>query len=81
MVTSETYYSYQSKTVRPKLHSELSSSPVSSLRVVSDSVSRSHSDPLWNRAVLLDLLAKNTLKLERLNSSLRKLDSVNIMGT
>ena len=50
---------------------------MSSFGVVSDSVSSSHSDPLWNRAVLLDLLAKNALKLERLNSSLREIYTVN----
>ena len=52
------------------LQSELGSSPVSSLGVVSDSVTSSHSDPLRNRAVLLDLLAESSLKLERLNGTL-----------
>jgi hypothetical protein len=46
------------------LHSELGSSPVSSLGVVSDSVISSHSDPLRNRTVLLDLLSKSSLELE-----------------
>ena len=54
------------------LQTDLSSSPVSSLGVVSDSVTSSHSDPLRNRAVLLDLLTKRTLELETLDSSLKK---------
>ena len=54
------------------LQAELSSSPVSSLGVVSDSVTSSHSDPLGNRAVLLDLLSQDSLELETLDSSLRK---------
>ena len=57
----------------PKLQSELCSSPVSSLRVISDCVVSSHSDPLRNRAILLDLLSKNALEFERLDSSLRKI--------
>ena len=54
------------------LQAELSSSPVSSLGVVSDGVASSHSDPLRNRAVLLDLLTKRTLELETLDSSLKR---------
>lgn len=43
---------------------------MSSLGVIPDGISSSHSDPLGDGAVLLDLLSQNALELETLDSSL-----------
>lgn len=43
---------------------------MSSLRVISDCIISSHSDPLRNWSVLLDLLPQHAFKLEGLDSSL-----------
>ena len=45
---------------------------MSSLRVISNSITGTHPDPLRHRAILFDLLTKNAFELETLNSSLRR---------
>lgn len=58
------------KQVTQSLDVHLSSSPVSSLGVVTDSVVGSQSNPLWQGSVLLLGLSQLLLDLERLLSLL-----------
>lgn len=48
------------------LQFELGTAPMTSLGIVSDLISRLHSDPLWDRSILSLLLSKNSLDLEGL---------------
>merc|ERR1711872_254599 len=52
----------------PFRHSELEfgSSPVTPLGIVTDRVSGSHTDPLWNRPILLLLFGQHLFDLQRL---------------
>jgi hypothetical protein len=70
--TCETVLTLSPELTAADLQAELGSSPVSSLGVVSDGIASSHSDPLRDRAILLNLLSENALELETLDSSLKK---------
>ena len=45
--------------------------PMSPLRVVSDGVSGTHSDPVWNWTILLQLLSELSLDTECLEGRLK----------